>query len=222
MKSFRHETARCSEPLKLARGCPQRTPGKARRSSGRIDQELQDAEGGWRKPAWLAWPCTLGALPGQRDRRRAGRTARARRAEPVRPGRGRECNRAGVVVDCAHASFATAMAVLEVSRQSLADFSAEIIRLAGAAGPARVAIGTDPDGNYRPVLASYSQLADLAGLLREGGLPADRIRQILGGNAADLLRRTIPRTAGGPSLKARDGKPLSRWLRSRRKRKPRR
>lgn len=148
-----------------------------------------------------------------------------------------ECNRLGIVVDCAHASFATTMAVLEVSSQpviishgqlgdagaahprllttahvaavasaggvigawpagltsrSLADFGAEIIRLTEAAGPAHVAIGTDLDGNYRPVLTSYAQLADLAGLLRDRGLGADRVRQVLGGNAADLLRRTIP------------------------------
>ena len=148
-----------------------------------------------------------------------------------------ECNRLGIVVDCAHASFATTMAVLEASSQpviishgqlgrpgtahprlltaahvaavasaggligawpagltsrSLADFAAEILRLTEAAGPAHVAIGTALDGNYRPVLTSYSQLADLTGLLRDRGLPADRVQQILGGNAADLLRRTIP------------------------------
>jgi len=40
------------------------------------------------------------------------------------------------------------------------------------AGPGHVAIGTDLDGNYRPVLTSYHQLADLAGLLRDRGLPA--------------------------------------------------
>jgi membrane dipeptidase len=151
-----------------------------------------------------------------------------------------ECNRLGIVVDCAHASFAATMEVLEVSSQpviishgqlgsagtgagtghprlltaahaaavaaaggvigawpagvtsqSLADFAAEIIRLTEAAGPAHVAIGTDLDGNYRPVLTSYAQLAGLAGLLRDRGLAADHIRQVLGGNAADLLRRTI-------------------------------
>ena len=126
-----------------------------------------------------------------------------------------ECNRLGIVVDCAHASFATTMAVLEASSQpviishgqlghaeaghpdtghprlisarhaaavaeagglvgawpcgitsrSLADFGTEIIRLAEAAGPDHVAIGTDLDGNYRPVLTSYDQLDDLTGLL---------------------------------------------------------
>jgi membrane dipeptidase len=148
-----------------------------------------------------------------------------------------ECNQLGIVVDCAHASFAATMAVLEISTRpviishtqlgpagtphprlltaahvaavasagglmgawpagltsrSLADFADEILRLTSAAGPARVAIGTDLDGNYQPVLTSYSQLADLTRLLRDRGLPADHIQQILGGNAADLLRRTIP------------------------------
>ena len=60
------------------------------------------------------------------------------------------------------------------------------------AGPAHVGIGTDLDGNYQPVLTSYWQLRDLAGLLRDRGLAADRTRQILGSNAADLLHRTIP------------------------------
>jgi membrane dipeptidase len=151
-----------------------------------------------------------------------------------------ECNRLGIVVDCAHASFAATMAVLEVSSQpviishgqlgsvgtgagtahprlltaahaaavaaaggligawpagvtseSLADFAAEIVRLIGAAGPGGVAIGTDLDGNYRPVLTSYAQLADLTGLLRDRGLTEGHVQQVLGGNAADLLRRTI-------------------------------
>lgn len=148
-----------------------------------------------------------------------------------------ECNRLGVVVDCAHASFVATMAVLEVSSQpviishgqlgragtahprllttahvaavaaaggligawpagltsrSLADFGTEIIRLTEVAGPGHVAIGTDLDGNYRPVLTSYHQLADLAGLLRDRGLPAAQVRQILGGNATELLHRIGP------------------------------
>ena len=144
-----------------------------------------------------------------------------------------ECNRLGIVVDCAHASFAATMAVLEASDQpviishgqlghagaahprlltsahvaavasaggliggwpcgitsrSLADFGTEIIRLTEVAGPGHVAIGTDLDGNYQPVLTSYHQLAELAGLLRDRGLPAAHVRQVLGGSAADLLR----------------------------------
>jgi membrane dipeptidase len=154
-----------------------------------------------------------------------------------------ECNRLGVVVDCAHASFAATMAALEVSSQpviishgqlgdagfahprllttrhatavasaggligawpcgltsrSLADFGTEIIRLTEVAGVGHVAVGTDLDGNYRPVLTSYDQFTDLAGLLRDRGLPAGHVRQILGGNATDLLRRQLGlRTSGG-------------------------
>jgi hypothetical protein len=48
------------------------------------------------------------------------------------------------------------------------------------ADPGRVAIGTDLDGNYQPILTSYHQLADLAGLLHDRGLPVAHARQILG------------------------------------------
>jgi membrane dipeptidase len=147
-----------------------------------------------------------------------------------------ECNRLGIVVDCAHASFATTMAVLEASGQpviishgqlaypgtthprlmsaphvvavaeagglvgawpcgitsgSLADFGTEIIRLAEAAGPGHVALGTDLDGNYRPVLTGYDQLHDLTRLLRDRGLPIASIRQILGGNALEWLGHVL-------------------------------
>jgi len=154
-----------------------------------------------------------------------------------------ECNQLGILIDCAHASFDTTMAVLQASDQpviishgqlahpgdthprlltpahvsavasaggligawpagvtsrSLADFATEIIRLTEEAGPGHVAIGTDLDGNYRPVLTSYHQLTDLAGLLLDRGLPTAHIRQILGANAADLLTRTRPgRNQGG-------------------------
>jgi membrane dipeptidase len=157
-----------------------------------------------------------------------------------------ECNRLGIVIDCAHASFATTMAVLEASSQpviishgqlgypgtdssgtysfdtghprlmtarhaaavaeaggligawpcgitnrSLADFGTELARLAEVAGPGHVALGTDLDGNYRPVLTSYDQLDDLTALLRDRGLPAASIHQILGGNALNLLRHVL-------------------------------
>jgi membrane dipeptidase len=152
-----------------------------------------------------------------------------------------ECNRLGIVVDCAHATFDTTMAVLEASSQpviishgqlghaeaghaeaghprlmtakhaaavaeaggltggwpcgftsrSMDDFGTEILRLAEATGPDHVALGTDLDGNYKPVLTSYDQLDDLARRLRDRGLPAAQVDQILGGNALDLLRQVL-------------------------------
>jgi len=148
-----------------------------------------------------------------------------------------ECNRLGIVIDCAHASFATTMAVLAASSQpviishgqlgypgtshprlmtarhaaavaeagglvgawpcgitsrSLDDFGTEIIRLAETAGPDHVAIGTDLDGNYRPVLTRYDQLDELTSLLQDRGLAPDRIHQVLGGNALRLLNGILP------------------------------
>jgi membrane dipeptidase len=78
-----------------------------------------------------------------------------------------------------------------ITSRSLSDFGTEILRLAEAVGPGHVAIGTDLDGNYRPVLTSYDQFDDLVGLLRGRGLPPDRVPQILGGNALDLLNSVM-------------------------------
>jgi len=71
----------------------------------------------------------------------------------------------------------------------LSRFGRAVVALTEVAGPGHVAIGTDLDGNYRPVLTSYHQFADLASLLRDRGLPVAHVRQVLGGNAADLLNR---------------------------------
>jgi membrane dipeptidase len=148
-----------------------------------------------------------------------------------------ECNRLGIVVDCAHATFDTTMAVLDASSQpviishgqlghdhgddhprlmtaghaaavaaaggltggwpcgftslSMDDFGTEILRLAEATGLDHVALGTDLDGNYRPVLTGYDQLDDLARLLRDRGLSAAHVDQVLGGNALDLLSQVL-------------------------------
>jgi membrane dipeptidase len=148
-----------------------------------------------------------------------------------------ECNRLGIVVDCAHASFDTTMAVLDASSQpviishgqlghghadgharlmtaghaaavaaaggltggwpcgftsrSMDDFGTEILRLAEATGPDHVALGTDLDGNYKPVLTSYDQLDDVASMLRDRGLSASDTERVLGGNAMNLLTRLL-------------------------------
>ena len=144
-----------------------------------------------------------------------------------------ECNRLGMIIDCAHATFATTATVLETSRHpvmvshshldhndrhhprllspahaaavadaggligawpagvtatSLADFADEIARLADLIGPGHVAIGTDMDANYRPVLTSYADFNSLPELLASRGLSDTETDKILGGNALDLLR----------------------------------
>ncbi|HEY2313315.1 MAG TPA: membrane dipeptidase [Streptosporangiaceae bacterium] len=145
-----------------------------------------------------------------------------------------ECNRLGVIVDCAHATFATTADVLAQSSQpvmvshshldhadrhhprllsaaharsvasaggligawpsgvtsaSLADFADEVIRLADLIGVDHVAIGTDLDANYRPVLTSYGDFARLPELLAARGVGDADTDLVLGGNALALLRR---------------------------------
>jgi membrane dipeptidase len=144
-----------------------------------------------------------------------------------------ECNRLGLIIDCAHATFETTAGVLEASSQpvmishshldhvsrhhprllsrsharavadaggligawpsgvtssSLADFADEIIRLADLVGTGHVAVGTDMDANYRPVLTSYADFAPLARLLADRGVSGADTDKILGGNALGLLR----------------------------------
>lgn len=144
-----------------------------------------------------------------------------------------ECNRLGMIIDCAHATFATTAGALEASRQpvmishshldypgrhhprllspahaaavadaggligvwpsgviatSLADFADEIARLADLVGPEHVAVGTDMDANYRPVLTGYADFAALPGLLAARGLSDTDTGKILGANALGLLR----------------------------------
>jgi membrane dipeptidase len=151
-----------------------------------------------------------------------------------------ECNRLGLVIDCAHATFETTVGVLEASRQpvmishshldhagrhhprllspaharavadaggligawpsgvtsaSLADFAGEIARLADLVGPGHVAVGTDMDANYRPVLTSYAGFAALPRLLADRGLGDADTGKILGTNALGLLR-TVAGQAG--------------------------
>ena len=145
-----------------------------------------------------------------------------------------ECNRLGMIVDCAHATFLTTVGVLEQSSQpvmishshldhddrhhprllsrdharavasaggligawpsgvtsaTIGDFADEIARLALLIGVDHVAIGTDMDANYRPVLRSYTEFAALPRLLASRGFADDETARILGGNAIDLLRR---------------------------------
>ena len=54
-------------------------------------------------------------------------------------------------------------------------------------GVEHVAIGTDLDANFRPVLTEYRQFDDLdAGLAKRGLGPAD-IDRVLGVNAVELI-----------------------------------
>ena len=144
-----------------------------------------------------------------------------------------ECNRLGMVIDCAHATFATTVGVLEastapvmvshshldhpershprllsddharavadgggligawpsgVTSATLDDFVDEIMRLVTLIGIDHVAIGTDLDANYKPVVTAHSQFETLADQLASRGLTASEADQILGANVVELYR----------------------------------
>ncbi len=75
-----------------------------------------------------------------------------------------------------------------VACETLADYSGEICRLIDLVGVDHVAIGTDMDANYRPVLTSYSQFPELAAQLGERGLDDAEVDAVLGGNFVRLFR----------------------------------
>jgi membrane dipeptidase len=144
-----------------------------------------------------------------------------------------ECNRLGIVIDCAHATFATTLGVLEASDvpvmvshshldhvershprllsddharavsdaggvigawpsgvtcTSLEDFVDEILRLVELIGVGHVAIGTDLDANFRPVLTAHGEFAVLEDRLHARGLEAGEVDQVLGANVVELYR----------------------------------
>jgi membrane dipeptidase len=147
-----------------------------------------------------------------------------------------EMNRLGMIVDVAHASYATCADVLAESRvpvmlshsnlesasaqsarfvsaeharmiagaggiigawpsgigsASLADFVEQILALVDAVGIEHVAIGTDMDGNYKPVLTEYADFPVLAGALLLRGLREEEAAKILGGNFLRLFDEVI-------------------------------
>ncbi len=74
-----------------------------------------------------------------------------------------------------------------VSSSTLGDYVDEICRLIDVVGTGHVAIGTDLDANYRPVLTSYEQFPEVAALLGERGLSGTEIDDVLGGNFVRLF-----------------------------------
>ncbi len=64
-------------------------------------------------------------------------------------------------------------------------------RLADVVGVDHVALGTDMDGNLRPVLASYGQFRDWTAALAAKGFTADEVAKMAGGNAVRVLGQVV-------------------------------
>ena len=79
--------------------------------------------------------------------------------------------------------------------ETLADYCDEICRMVDVVGVDHVAIGTDLDANYRPVLTDYDQFPEVAAGLAARGLDADEIDRVLGGNFIRLFERVVAAAA---------------------------
>jgi membrane dipeptidase len=147
-----------------------------------------------------------------------------------------EMNRAGIIVDLAHAPFSVAKDVLDVSTKpamishtnlttatlnhprlisreharlvanaggiigswpsgigqtTFADYIDSIQRLVDAVGMDHVAIGTDMDANFRPVLRNYRDWSLIPAALLARGMRESEIAKIVGGNFLRLFSANL-------------------------------
>ncbi len=75
-----------------------------------------------------------------------------------------------------------------VACKTFEDYVGEICRLVDGIGIDHVAIGTDLDANFMPVLTEYVQFADVAQALAARGMNPSEIDAILGGNFLRMWR----------------------------------
>ena len=73
----------------------------------------------------------------------------------------------------------------------LADFVDNTLRLVDLVGVRHVGLGTDMDGNYKPVFDSYRQLPDWTAALLARGLTEAEAGQLIGGNAMRVLSHIL-------------------------------
>jgi membrane dipeptidase len=149
----------------------------------------------------------------------------------------REMNGAGIMVDLAHATFAVAKDVVDVSakpvmishtnlstptlshprlispeharlvaaasgiigswpsgvgQKTFADYIGSIQRLLDTVGVDHVAIGTDMDANFRPVLRSYRDWSLIPAALLARGLHESDVAKVMGGNFLRVFRENSP------------------------------
>lgn len=75
--------------------------------------------------------------------------------------------------------------------KSWEDFIDNTKRLIDVAGIDHVGLGTDMDGNFKPVLSSYMQLPDWASALQAKGLGKDEVAKVMGRNMQRVLGQVV-------------------------------
>ena len=148
----------------------------------------------------------------------------------------RRMNQLGMVVDVAHASFATVKATVDIAsapimlshthlqsdtsphprlitveharlvsstggligawpsgfaNRTFSDFVDQTMRLIDAVGVDHVGLGTDMDGNFKPVFSNYRQLPDWVTGLRSKGLSEADVAKVIGGNSVRVLNTVL-------------------------------
>jgi membrane dipeptidase len=71
--------------------------------------------------------------------------------------------------------------------KSFEEYVENTLRLVEVVGVDHVGIGTDMDGNFKPVLSSYDQYPTFAEALKTKGLSSTEVEKVMGGNAKRVL-----------------------------------
>ncbi len=82
-----------------------------------------------------------------------------------------------------------------IGMSTMAEFADRIFQLIDFAGVEHACLGTDMDGNYKPVFSDYRRLPDLAGVLLKRGLSESEAALFFGGN----LLRAWQQSLSGPA-----------------------
>ncbi len=75
--------------------------------------------------------------------------------------------------------------------KSFEEFVDNTVRMIETVGVDHVGLGTDMDGNFKPVFTTYTQLAPWAEALRFKGLSKEDVAKVLGGNVRRVLGKVI-------------------------------
>ena len=74
---------------------------------------------------------------------------------------------------------------------SFDDFMDNIKRLTDIVGVDHMGLGTDLDGNFKPVMTSFLELPKWSDALKSKGFTEDEVKKITGGNAARVLNKVL-------------------------------